>query len=176
MRDIITLIIYPVQLGVAPSQRISQEMAESRVQHSPSCSALCANLCSLYTFTVLAVIAVQDFCLCSSETVIFLNLQVFRDRVSLHILGCPGSHSVVQAGLEPRDPLCLPLKCLHNLRYHQVSDCSLITMFLPPSKASCITFPSSPSNSCPLFTYMHACVYTCQQTCICGICISYQRA
>jgi hypothetical protein len=28
----------------------------------------------------------------------------FRDRVSLCRLGCPGAHSVVQAGLELRDP------------------------------------------------------------------------
>jgi hypothetical protein len=29
---------------------------------------------------------------------------VFRDRVSLYSPGCPGTHSVDQAGLELRDP------------------------------------------------------------------------
>ena len=29
---------------------------------------------------------------------------VFRDRVSLYSLGCPGTHSVDQAGLELRNP------------------------------------------------------------------------
>jgi hypothetical protein len=32
-------------------------------------------------------------------------LFVFRDRVSLYSPGCPGTHSVDQAGLELRNPL-----------------------------------------------------------------------
>jgi hypothetical protein len=37
---------------------------------------------------------------------------VFRDRVSLSVSpGCPGTHSVDQAGLELRNPLPLPPKC-----------------------------------------------------------------
>jgi hypothetical protein len=34
----------------------------------------------------------------------FVCLFVFRDRVSLYSPGCPGTHSVDQAGLELRDP------------------------------------------------------------------------
>jgi hypothetical protein len=34
----------------------------------------------------------------------FVCLFVFQDRVSLCSLGCPGTHSVDQAGLELRDP------------------------------------------------------------------------
>jgi hypothetical protein len=35
----------------------------------------------------------------------FCGFFVFRDRVSLYSLGCPGTHSVDQAGLELRNPL-----------------------------------------------------------------------
>ena len=36
----------------------------------------------------------------------------FRDRVSLCSLGCPGTHSVDQAGLELRDlPVSRPTEC-----------------------------------------------------------------
>jgi hypothetical protein len=34
----------------------------------------------------------------------FFVLFCFRDRVSLYSSGCPGTHSVDQAGLEPGDP------------------------------------------------------------------------
>jgi hypothetical protein len=34
----------------------------------------------------------------------FFLVLVFRDRVSLYSLGCPGTHSVDQAGLELRNP------------------------------------------------------------------------
>jgi hypothetical protein len=37
------------------------------------------------------------------ERLIFLFCFVFRDRVSLYSLGCPGTHSVNQAGLELRN-------------------------------------------------------------------------
>jgi hypothetical protein len=36
--------------------------------------------------------------------VLVFGLFVFRDRVSLCSLGCPGTHSVDQAGLELRNP------------------------------------------------------------------------
>ena len=36
---------------------------------------------------------------------------VFLDRVSLYSTGCPGTHSVDQAGLELRIRLPLPPKC-----------------------------------------------------------------
>ena len=36
--------------------------------------------------------------------VVCLFVLVFRDRVSLYIPGCPGTHSVDQAGLELRSP------------------------------------------------------------------------
>jgi hypothetical protein len=39
----------------------------------------------------------------------------FRDRVSLCSPGCPGTHSVDQAGLELRNGLPLPPKCWDNL-------------------------------------------------------------
>jgi hypothetical protein len=35
---------------------------------------------------------------------LFVCLFVFRDRVSLHSPGCPGTHSVDQAGLKLRNP------------------------------------------------------------------------
>jgi hypothetical protein len=35
---------------------------------------------------------------------LFVCLFVFRDRVSLYCPGCPGTHSVDQAGLELRNP------------------------------------------------------------------------
>jgi hypothetical protein len=35
---------------------------------------------------------------------IYLIFWVFRDRVSLYSPGCPGTHSVDQAGLELRNP------------------------------------------------------------------------
>jgi hypothetical protein len=35
---------------------------------------------------------------------LFLFCFVFRDRVSLYSRGCPGTHSVDQAGLELRNP------------------------------------------------------------------------
>jgi hypothetical protein len=35
---------------------------------------------------------------------IYLFILVFRDRVSLYSPGCPGTHSVDQAGLELRNP------------------------------------------------------------------------
>jgi hypothetical protein len=38
------------------------------------------------------------FCVC-----LFVCLFVFRDRVSLYSPGCPGTHSVDQAGLELRN-------------------------------------------------------------------------
>jgi hypothetical protein len=34
----------------------------------------------------------------------FFFFLIFRDRVSLGSLGCPGTHSVDQAGLELRNP------------------------------------------------------------------------
>jgi hypothetical protein len=34
----------------------------------------------------------------------FFKFLVFRDRVSLYSPGCPGTHSVDQAGLELRNP------------------------------------------------------------------------
>jgi hypothetical protein len=37
-------------------------------------------------------------------TGIFFFFFFSRDRVSLYILGCPGTHSVDQAGLELRNP------------------------------------------------------------------------
>jgi hypothetical protein len=37
-------------------------------------------------------------------TLVSLSLFFFRDRVSLYIPGCPGTHSVDQAGLELRNP------------------------------------------------------------------------
>jgi hypothetical protein len=40
------------------------------------------------------------FCFCFFVVVVF----VFRDSVSLYSLGCPGTHSVDQAGLELRNP------------------------------------------------------------------------
>ena len=36
--------------------------------------------------------------------VVCLFVLVFRDRVSLYSPGCPGTHSVDQAGLELRNP------------------------------------------------------------------------
>jgi hypothetical protein len=38
------------------------------------------------------------------ERFFFFFFLVFRDRVSLCIPGCPGTHSVDQAGLELRNP------------------------------------------------------------------------
>jgi hypothetical protein len=38
------------------------------------------------------------------EFFFFFFLLVFRDRVSLYSPGCPGTHSVDQAGLELRNP------------------------------------------------------------------------
>ena len=35
--------------------------------------------------------------------IIIIIITVFQDRVSLCTLGCPGTHSVDQAGLEPRN-------------------------------------------------------------------------
>jgi hypothetical protein len=35
---------------------------------------------------------------------VFVFVFVFRDRVSLYSPGCPGTHSVDQAGLELRNP------------------------------------------------------------------------
>jgi hypothetical protein len=36
---------------------------------------------------------------------LFFYFLVFQDRVSLYSPGCPGTHFVDQAGLEPRNPL-----------------------------------------------------------------------
>jgi hypothetical protein len=36
--------------------------------------------------------------------ILFIYFLVFQDRVSLCSLGCPGTHSVDQAGLELRNP------------------------------------------------------------------------
>jgi hypothetical protein len=41
----------------------------------------------------------------------FFFFLVFRDRVSLCSSGCPGTHSVDQAGLELRNPPALPPEC-----------------------------------------------------------------
>jgi hypothetical protein len=38
------------------------------------------------------------------ECFFFFFFLVFRDRVSLYSPGCPGTHSVDQAGLELRNP------------------------------------------------------------------------
>ena len=40
----------------------------------------------------------------ASSTFFFFFLLVFQDRVSLNSSGCPGTHSVDQAGLELRNP------------------------------------------------------------------------
>jgi hypothetical protein len=44
----------------------------------------------------------------------------FLDRVSLCSPGCPGTHSVDQAGLELRNPphLCLPSAGIKDMRHH----------------------------------------------------------
>jgi hypothetical protein len=42
---------------------------------------------------------------------LFVCWGVFWDRVSLYSLGCPGTHSVDQAGLELRNPPALLPKC-----------------------------------------------------------------
>jgi hypothetical protein len=39
-----------------------------------------------------------------SPEAVFVCFGFFRDRVSLYSPGCPGTHSVDQAGLELRDP------------------------------------------------------------------------
>ena len=49
------------------------------------------------------------FLVCLVGWLVFVVV-VFRDRVSLCSLGCPGTHSVDQAGLELRNQ-SLPLKC-----------------------------------------------------------------
>jgi hypothetical protein len=43
---------------------------------------------------------------------------VFQDRVCLCSPGCPGTHSVDQAGLELRACLCLPIAGIKGLRHH----------------------------------------------------------
>jgi hypothetical protein len=45
------------------------------------------------------MMGIQELFVC-----LFVCLFVFRDRVSLCIPGCPGTHSVDQAGLELRNP------------------------------------------------------------------------
>jgi hypothetical protein len=60
-------------------------------------------------------VSFDDCCLVSYEVVafifiiylftyLFIYLLVFRDRVSPYSRGCPGTHSVDQAGLELRNP------------------------------------------------------------------------
>jgi hypothetical protein len=46
-----------------------------------------------------------------APTLFVVVVVVSRDRVSLYSPGCPGTHSVDQAGLELRIHLCLPPKC-----------------------------------------------------------------
>jgi hypothetical protein len=55
----------------------------------------------------------ESFCLFVCLFVCFVLF--FRDRVSLYSPGCPGTHSVDQAGLELRNPACLWIK---GMRHH----------------------------------------------------------
>jgi hypothetical protein len=49
----------------------------------------------------------------------FFFFLVFRDRVSLCSPGCPGTHSVDQAGLKLRNlPLCLPSAGIKGMRHY----------------------------------------------------------
>jgi hypothetical protein len=47
---------------------------------------------------------ISTFFLSSSSLFIYLFILIFQGRVSLYSPGCPGTHSVDQAGLELRNP------------------------------------------------------------------------
>jgi hypothetical protein len=62
---------------------------------------------------------------------------VFRDRVSLCSSGCPGTHSVDQAGLELRNPpasasqvlglkACIAVVQFHNFRFRALINAQLV--------------------------------------------------
>jgi hypothetical protein len=55
-------------------------------------------------------------------------LLFFRDRVSLCSPGCPGTHSVDQAGLELWNPpsLCLPSAGIKGMCHHCPARCSVL--------------------------------------------------
>jgi hypothetical protein len=64
--------------------------------------------------SVWGVLVLLTFVSLPENTFLFVCLVgwlVFRDRVSLCSSGCPGTHSVDQAGLELRNPLPLPPEC-----------------------------------------------------------------
>jgi hypothetical protein len=58
---------------------------------------------------------------------------VFQDRVSLHSPGCPGTHSVDQAGLELRDPLASASQVagIKGMHHHCPATCILISSIIP---------------------------------------------
>jgi hypothetical protein len=65
------------------------------VGHISSHAAPCESDCFFFVclFVLLLLLCFVLFC-----------FVLFRDRVSLYSLGCPGTHSVDQAGLELRNP------------------------------------------------------------------------
>jgi hypothetical protein len=55
---------------------------------------------------------------------------VFQDRVSLCSHGCPGTHSVDQAGLELKCCLCLPSAGIKGMRHHCPAKVELLRLKL----------------------------------------------
>jgi hypothetical protein len=83
---------------------------------------------------------------------------VFRDRVSLCSPGCPGTHSVDQAGLELRNspasaPTPTPSAGIKGVRHHRPASLSVLRLQALPllcSLASCdrYFYPDSQLRSC----------------------------
>jgi hypothetical protein len=77
-------------------------------------SELCGAACGSYpvVFCIHSFISLDIYFSCLIFKFFFLFFLVFRDRVSLYSPGCPGTHSVDQAGLELRN---LPASASHML-------------------------------------------------------------
>ena len=56
---------------------------------------------------------------------------VFRDRVSLYIPGCPGTHFVHQAGLELRNPPASASQVLGLKAFATTPSCYFLSFFFP---------------------------------------------
>jgi hypothetical protein len=85
---------------------------------------VCVYICTcVYIYTYICV------CVCVCVCV-FVFVFDFRDRVSLCSPGCPGTHSVDQAGLELKNPPASASQVLGLKAYTTISGQSLDT-FLP---------------------------------------------
>ena len=79
--------------------------------------------------------------------ILFIYFLVFRDRVSLCSPGCPGTHSIDQAGLELRN---LPASASRVLELK-----------------ACATMPGLAGRFQPLtYLFIHVFIYSCMYVCI----------